>query len=77
MKMAVEEFKEKCSQLLHDMPRSSEGIEVTENGHIVAFVTPNTLTPATNPIVGCLKGTVAYRQGWDEPLGDEDWESCR
>ena len=76
MKMAVEEFKDKCTKLLHDMPQTGEGIEVTENGHVVAFVTPNVSTPPKNPIVGCLKGTVTYHEGWDEPLGDEDWEAC-
>jgi hypothetical protein len=44
---------------------------------VIAFVTPNVSGPLKNPIVGCLMGTVTYRNGWDEPLGDEDWEACR
>lgn len=76
MKMAVEQFKDKCAQLLHDMPQFGEGIEVTENGRVIAFVTPNVSGPQKNPIVGCLMGTVVYHEGWDDPLGDDDWESC-
>lgn len=76
MKVAVEQFKDKCEQLLHDMPLSGEAIEVTENGRVIAFVTPNLSGPPRNPIVGCLAGTVMYREGWDEPLGDEAWEAA-
>jgi len=77
MKVAVEQFKDKCAQLLHDMPQSGEGIELTENGRVIAFVTPNVSGPPKNPIVGSLMGTVTYHEGWDDPLGDEDWEACR
>ena len=79
MKMPVSEFKAKCTQVLRSLAGTGVSIEVTSRGKVVAVVT----VPQPGPQVevgrfaGCLQGTVTYCPGWDEPLGDDDWEAAR
>ena len=77
MKIAVTAFKARCTELLRNLVASQETIEVTSKGKVVAIVMPPPPASAQNPLVGCLQGTVRYLPGWDEPLGDEDWEASR
>lgn len=77
MKIPVTTFKAHCTELLRNLAVSQETIEVTSKGKVVAVILPPPPASASNPLVGCLQGTVDYLQGWDEPLGDEDWEASR
>ena len=79
MKISVSEFKAKCTRVLRDVSRSGKSVEVTNRGQVVAVVSPPEPQNKPDParFVGCLQGTVTYPPGWDEPLGDEDWEASR
>ncbi len=76
MKISVSDFKAKCTGVLRDISRFGT-VEVTNRGRVVAVVSPPRSTDEADPrsLLGCLRGTVTYGPGWDEPLGDEDWEA--
>lgn len=79
MQMAINEFKDQCTKLLHDLPQFGEEIEITDNGKVIAKVLP--MQPKEGkikPAWGSLNGTVAYiADNFDEPLGDEEWEAVQ
>lgn len=78
MKIAVSEFKSKCTKILRDVTEKQEPVEITNPGKVVAVVTPATPEKQLNPeeFLVCLHGTVTYSPGWDEPLGEDNWEAC-
>ncbi len=77
MKIAVSEFKAKCSQIFRSIEELDEIIQVTRRGKIIAVVQPP-LTEKADPeeFLNCLQGTISYSDKWDEPLGEEDWDVC-
>lgn len=78
MRMPVSEFKAKCTQILRDVSAHPKTIEITNRGRVIAMVTPPpTSESGINPAYGCLEGTVTFHEGWDEPLGEDDWEACK
>ena len=80
VKIPVTQFKAQCTKLLREVAAGKQSIQVTKHGRIMAVVNPPeelSEPPQKNPLMGCLKGTVTYHPGWDEPMGDADWEACR
>ena len=79
MKMSISEFKAKCTQVVREVGAEYRTVDLTNRGKIVAHIV--TSEPETKPdpknFLGSLKNTVVYLDGWDEPLGEEDWEACR
>ena len=79
MKVAVSEFKAKCTKIIRDISTSKESIEITNRGSVVAILSPPPpLTgPDTKAFLGCLRGTATYVGDIVSPLGEKDWEACR
>ena len=79
MRMSISEFKAKCTQVVREVGTKYQTVELTNRGKVVACVVPP--EPETKPdpqsFFGSLRGTVAYQPGWDEPLGEDDWEACQ
>ena len=79
MQMSISEFKAKCTQVVREVGTKYQTVELTNRGKVVAQVVPP--EPETKPdprsFFGSLRGTVAYQPGWDEPLGEDDWEACQ
>lgn len=79
MQMSISEFKAKCTQVVREVGTKYQTVELTNRGKVVAQVVPP--EPETKPdpqfFFGSLQGTVAYQPGWDEPLGEDDWEACQ
>lgn len=77
MKIAVSEFKAKCSQIFHSLEEENKIIQVTRRGKVIATIYPPTKKAADpGSFLNCLAGTVSYASDWDEPLGEEAWEVC-
>jgi len=79
MKVAVSEFKAKCTKILRDVAKGRQSVEITKRGKVMALVSPVEPEKELNPkeFLGCLHGTVTFYPGWDEPLGEEVWEACK
>ena len=79
MQMPISEFKAKCTQVVREVGTKYQTVELTNRGKVVARVVPP--EPETKPdpqsFFGSLQGTVSYQPGWDEPLGEDDWEACQ
>ena len=77
MEMSVTEFKAKCTKVFHDIERHKKPVKITRRGKVIAVVQPSTQSDvAPEKFLGCLHDTLTFQPGWDEPLGDEDWEAC-
>ncbi|MCD6388577.1 MAG: hypothetical protein J7L69_04120 [Desulfobulbaceae bacterium] len=77
MKVAVSEFKAKCTKFFRTIEEHNETIEITRRGKIIAIVRP----PGKDKIeptefLDCLQGSIAFAPNWDDPLGEEDWDAC-
>ena len=79
IQIPVTQFKAQCTKLLREVAAGKQSIEVTKHGTVVAVVAPPKKKGQAkkNPLMGCLKGTVTYLPGWDEPLDPKMWEACR
>ena len=79
MQVAVSEFKSKCTKILRNVFNTGQVVEITRRGKVMAIVTPPGPDKKPDPeeFLGCLSGTVSYFPGWDEPLGEGEWEACR
>ena len=78
VRVNVSEFKARCTHYLRDLKSHPKRIQVTRRGQIVAVITPpEESSVLMGQFIGCLRGTVKYHSGWDEPLGSNDWEACR
>ena len=79
MQMSISEFKAKCTQVVREVGTKYKTVELTNRGKVIAQVVPP--EPETKPdpqsFFGSLRGTVSYQPGWDEPLGEDDWETCQ
>ena len=79
MQMSISEFKAKCTQVVREVGTKYKTVELTNRGKVVAQIVPP--EPETKPdpqsFFGSLRGTVTYQPGWDEPLGEDDWEACQ
>ncbi len=78
MQIPVTEFKAKCTSIFRDIEKQKKSIEITRRGKIIAIVQP----PADTGIVpehflGCLHDTLTFHQGWQDPLGEDEWEVCK
>jgi prevent-host-death family protein len=75
VKMAVSEFRAKCTRVLREVAARGDTIEVTRRGRVIAVVSRPAPSAAPDPsqFFGSLKGTVLYLgDDFDEPLGDEE-----
>ena len=78
MKVAVSEFKAKCSQYFRDIGQTREAIEVTRKGTVIAIVSPPPPVADVNPAWGSLRGTLTHiAEDFDEPMGDDEWDAGR
>jgi len=77
MQVAVSEFKSKCTKILRNVFSTGQVVEITRRGKVMAIVTPPGPDKKPDPeeFLGCLSGTVSYFPGWDEPLGEGEWEA--
>jgi len=77
MKVAVSEFKSKCTHFLRTVEEGQGRVEVTRRGKVIAVVCP-TEVDKQDPkfFLGCLHGSISFLPGWDEPLGEDDWDAC-
>jgi prevent-host-death family protein len=78
MKVAVSEFKAKCTHFLRAVEEGKERVEVTRRGKVIAVVS-SSATGKQDPklFLDCLHGNISFSPDWDEPLGDHDWDACR
>lgn len=78
MQVAVSLFKAKCTEILRELPKKREPIEITSNGKLIAIVTAPPLDAKINPAWGALRGAVTHiAEDFDEPLGDSEWEASK
>ena len=79
MRMSISEFKAKCTQVVREVGSKYQTVELTNRGKVVARVVPPEpeTKPDPYPSSARSRGTVAYQPGWDEPLGEDDWEACQ
>jgi len=79
MKISVSEFKAKCTQMIRQVAEDGDPLEIMNRGRVVARVQQATEEPPPDPktFFGSLKGTVSFQPGWDEPLGEADWEASQ
>lgn len=79
MQMSISEFKAKCTQVVREVGTKYQTVELTNRGKVVAQVVPPEPEAKPDPqsFFGSLRGTVSYQPGWDEPLGEDDWEACQ
>jgi len=78
MKVAVSEFKAKCTQFLRAVEEGKERVEVTRRGKVIAIVSSSTEGKQDPKLfLDCLHGNLSFSPDWDEPLGDNDWDACR
>jgi antitoxin (DNA-binding transcriptional repressor) of toxin-antitoxin stability system len=78
MKVNVTNFKAKCTQYIRDLGTKRENIEITRNGKVVAVVSAPPEESRFNSAWGCLSGTITdIASDFDEPLGDNDWDTCK
>ena len=81
MKIAMTEFKAKCTQVVREVATAPHTVEITKHGKVVAIVTaPPAAEAAKDPASfwGSLHGTVLYiATDFDAPMGDGDWEAAR
>ena len=79
MQMPISEFKAKCTQVVREVGTKYQTVELTNRGKVVAQVVPPEPEAKPDPqsFFGSLQGTVVYQPGWDEPLGEDDWEACQ
>ncbi len=79
MRMSISEFKAKCTQVVREVGTKYKTVALTNRGKVVAHVVPPQPEAQPDPqsFFGSLRGTVAYQSGWDDPLGEDDWEACQ
>ncbi len=78
MKVAVSEFKAKCTQLLRAVEEGKDKLEVTRRGKVIAIVCPSEVGRQDPRLfLDCLHGSVSFLPGWDVPMGENDWDACR
>ncbi len=77
--MSISEFKAKCTQVVREVGVKYQTVDLTNRGKVVAHVVPSEPEEklGSRQFWGSLQGTVTYRDGWDAPLGEEDWEACQ
>jgi len=77
MKVAVSEFKAKCTQFLRVVEEGEDRIEVTRHGKVIAIVSPSTVAKQDPKLfLDCLHGNLSFLPGWDESPDDDDWDAC-
>jgi len=77
MRIAVSEFKAKCTQFLRVVEKEKNRVEVTRRGKVIAVVCPIEAEKQDPKLfLGCLHGSISFLPGWNEPLGEDDWDAC-
>jgi len=78
MKVAVSEFKAKCTHFLRAVEEGKERVEVTRRGKVIAIVSSYSVDKKDPKMfLDCLHGNISFSSDWDEPLGEHDWDACR
>jgi antitoxin (DNA-binding transcriptional repressor) of toxin-antitoxin stability system len=80
MKMAVSEFKSKCTMVLREIQAEYKTVEITNHGRVIAVISPPQCGADLDPkkFMGSLKGTASYVGDIVSPATDADeWEACR
>ena len=80
MKMAVSEFKAKCTMVFREVQVEYKTVEITNHGKVIAVIGPPQPTPHLDPkkFMGSLKGTAKVEGDIVSPVvGPDGWEACR
>lgn len=79
MKVAISEFKTKCTKIIRDISISKESVEITNRGCVVAVLSPSPASAGLDikVFLGCLRGTAKYVGDIVSPLGEEEWDACQ
>jgi len=80
MKMAVSEFKSKCTMVFREIQAEYKTIEITNHGKVIAVISPPQSGPHLDPkkFMGSLKGTARVVGDIVSPaVGVDGWEACR
>lgn len=75
--VSLSKFEAECLKILRQVSEHGTPIEVTDQGKVVAVITPPQAQPSMRDFAGSLKGTVAYEADWDAPLGAEAWKTSK
>lgn len=80
MKMAVSEFKAKCTMVFREVQAEYKTIEITNHGKVIAVISPPKAAPHLDPrkFMGSLKGTSKVVGDIVAPvITAEEWEANR
>ena len=80
MKMAVTEFKAKCTMVFREVQAEYKTVEITNHGKVIAVISPPVGLPGQDPrtFMGSLKGTASHVGDIVSPAMDADeWEANR
>ena len=72
IQIQAREFKAKCLKLMDQVQQTREEIVITKHGRPVARLVP--CEEPTQPVFGCLAGTVQIKGDVVAPL-DEAWDA--
>ncbi len=73
MKIALDEFQEKCTILINQLNESQEEIIITQLGSPIAKLIPLKLEESPK-VFGCMKESIKFIGDIVSPI-DEPWES--
>jgi len=74
--MPAGEFKARCLQVMEQVRKTREPVQITKRGRPVAKLVPADKSP--DDIFGCLKGEIEIVGDIESPVNDpEDWEAYR
>ncbi len=79
MKIAVSEFKARCTRILRDLGTTREPVEITSRGVVIAVVSPAEPEGGLDPetFLGSLRGTASYVGDIVSPVAEDEWEALR
>jgi len=79
MKIAVSEFKARCTRILRELGTSREPVEITSRGVVIAVVSPVEPEQGPDPaaFLGSLRGTASYVGDIVSPVAEDEWGALR
>ena len=77
--ISVSKLKAHCTRIVQEVNSGRQPVRITKRGKLVAVLMPPGREEGFDPVswIGSLSGSVGYAKGWDEPLGESEWEATR